>query len=134
MICAIHNKEMKKNAKGWYCSTPITFSADKSKVLEWCQYKPDGQAEATPAVPVSEYKGEPSFASLPQTREPIKTVDYDERSRKIERQHSQEMAIRAMELMFKVNPDVVTGQIAKDGLMKTVKTYTDAFMEDLKDE
>lgn len=40
MICEIHKKDMKQNARGWYCSTPIEKSADGKVVLKWCDWKP----------------------------------------------------------------------------------------------
>lgn len=51
MLCAIHKKEMKVNARGFYCSTPMTKSADGTEVLEWCQWKPG--VEATGTAPVA---------------------------------------------------------------------------------
>lgn len=44
MICGIHNKEMKQNARGWYCATPIEKSANGKTVLKWCDFKPAEEA------------------------------------------------------------------------------------------
>lgn len=47
MNCEIHNKPMKQNRKGWYCSTPIEKDAN-GNVTRWCEYKP-AKAPITPA-------------------------------------------------------------------------------------
>lgn len=49
MLCAVHNKEMRQYRGNWTCPTPLTKSADGSKVLEWCKWQP-GEA-ATETIP-----------------------------------------------------------------------------------
>ena len=43
MICEVHDKEMKQNSRGWFCSTPVRKSPDGKTVLEWCTWKPSQQ-------------------------------------------------------------------------------------------
>jgi len=50
-ICEIHNKEMRQNSKGYFCSTPIEKSPDGKTVIKWCTYKPEmGSTATNPAI------------------------------------------------------------------------------------
>lgn len=70
MICGIHNKEMKQNKKGWYCSTPIEKNPDGT-VAKWCDFKPTNLAQGITSQSFSESLGQESK----------KKVDWDAKDR-----------------------------------------------------
>lgn len=66
------------------------------------------------------------------TRTAIEASSYTPKdSSRIERQHSQDMAIQALELMFKVDPDKLLAEINVVGLSGTIKKFTNQFVKDL---
>ncbi len=64
---------------------------------------------------------------------PNEKIIPDERSRRIERQHQTEMAIRSLELLFKVDPEKLAGMVADKGIIKLIKEMTDLFVKDLNE-
>ena len=40
ILCEVHQKPMKQNSRGVYCSTPVRKTPDGKNVLEWCTWKP----------------------------------------------------------------------------------------------
>ena len=71
-----------------------------------------------------------------ETREPIidqPTIPYfDKRSFRIERQHSQDMAIKFLQLLAKITPEAFMEM--KKPLIDMVKVYTNYFQQDLDSE
>lgn len=57
-----------------------------------------------------------------------------EKSRRIERQHSQDMAIEFLKLRLEVDPDSFKKAIEKTDLKSMVKTYTDYFADDINEK
>lgn len=52
-------------------------------------------------------------------------------SHRIERQHSQDMAIQALQLMFKIDPDKLLAEVNVTGLAGVIRKFTDQFVKDL---
>ena len=113
-ICPLHNIPFikhDKNGQTWY-SHPI------GQTKEWCNESklPKTSPPETPKAEVRE--------------KIVETPPYvDLRSRRIERQHSQDMAISFLELLVKVTPEAFMDM--KKPLREMVKEYTDYFQSDL---
>ena len=84
-VCAIHGKEMKMGRYGYFCATPVEKAGDK--VTKWCDYKVEDSVKTVPEVVP---------AAIDQKTKEIREILTKERgsvSDRIERQHSQHMAL-----------------------------------------
>jgi hypothetical protein len=117
MLCAIHGKEMKMNARGFYCSTPKTKSADGTKVLEWCDWKPGIEQTSKPLSPMQNTQtteeGGPDWDAI-----------RSEKNRFIARQVAYKGAIEM----------VVAGMITPDAVWRTVDMHTEKLLQEQQSE
>lgn len=101
---------MRSSKYGWSCPTPVEKDAS-GQVTKWCDYKPgDAPTNTAPVEQTSQ-----SFGGI---------VTQEERSRRIERQHSQDMAIQFLGLKMKLD---VNCEVNLEEVLK----LTDHFEKDL---
>lgn len=120
-LCTTCNSPLKLIPAGFSQKTQKNYNAF------WACPNGHKQPPAPKLPPVT-----PSYQnpSTPQSFE--RSMVDNSRQNSIIRQHSQEQAIRALELMFKIDPEEVTAEIKQEGLIKTIKAYTDMFDADAK--
>ena len=126
MICATHNKEFHEpNSQGNYWHV-IDFA--KKEYCNLAAPKPQvTPAMVTKAEEVKEILDKPTTTTQPQsTQNHVPWSDL--RSARIERQHSQEMAIRFIEILSREGKLKEVQTPLKD----LVKQYTDHFVSDLE--
>ncbi len=115
--CTIHGVEME-----WHTSK-TKFNEDGTAKTYLSHKTADGKlcfgsnnSKSQPSTPVGNYRGEPTFAPMTMT------PDAD-RSHRIERQHSQQMALQYAEILIR-NSDL---DISRD----LIEELTDWFIADL---
>ena len=119
--CPTHDIEWKTIPAGISKKTGKPYNAFRVCSVDGCKERP---AELDLSDPLD--KAISGGIQAPKTAQ--ETVD--ERSHRIERQHSQDMAIRTMDLWTKLQIND-SADITKDELLESIKKLTDHFMGDL---
>jgi len=117
VVCKIHKVDFKLIPAGVSKKTGRPYPAFEVCPVEGCNEKPQAPLNSS----------DPLDMKILEDKENV-AIDRDSRrSYRIERQHSQEMAIRTMEVLYKVDKIPVD----EKEMLKWVKRLTDIYMEDL---
>lgn len=117
VMCPVHGKMLKENARGSYCPTPIRKSPDGQTVIEWCKWKPGMTSAVKPLADITR-------EDLPSgEKEPDWDAIRDEKNRFIARQVAYKGVIELR----------IAGLIKDNQVWETVKKHTEQLLEPADD-
>lgn len=122
MGCPVHNVDWK--------TIPAGISKKTGKAYGAFQVCPFQDCKERPEAPLDQL--EPLDAKILESKVDEALERDKERTRLIQRQHSQDMAIQTMDLWLKVQISD-TAEMTKENLLESIKKLTDYYMEDLNE-